>query len=430
MKALHCINSFLEGVGKNIIDFCLVDFDLTVNDDNIFETMISEEKTNINFQSDIHYNESLNKEQQNAYDIILDCVLNDKNGMFFIDDPGGTGKTYLYKALLFGVRSRNLIALSTALSGVAESLLPAGRTGHSRFKISLEVSCDMRYSVSKQSVLGKLLALSRLIIWDEIPMVHKYAFEALDKMLRNVTGCQLSFGGKVVCGRDFRQVLPVVQRRTKDIMKASLVSSHLWPSFTQLALTENMRAKLDPSFCEYLLKIGNGIERTHSCQMITFPEDITIHFEDEFKSLKELIDIVFFNFQTYGDNLHIIMSRIILTPKNEYADLINNMLLKEIPREKNVILAEIGIGEYCGKQLFLPRIPFIPLEGDKQSVPFKRTQFLIRLCFAMTINKSQGQTLDFVGLYLPESVFFHGQFCVVVRYCVVLNTNTIGEVDI
>ncbi|XP_022851121.1 ATP-dependent DNA helicase PIF4-like [Olea europaea var. sylvestris] len=217
MKALHYINSFLEGVGNNIIDFCLVDFDLTVNDDDIFENMIAEETTNTNFQSDIHYSKSLNKEQQNTYDIILDFVLNDKNVMFFIDGPEGTGKTYLYKALLFGVRSRNLIALATASLGGAASLFLASPKGHSRFKISLEGSPDMQCSVSKQSALGKFLALARLIIWDETPMVHKYAFEVLDKMLRDITECQLPFGEKVVvCGGDFRQVLPVLQRGTKD----------------------------------------------------------------------------------------------------------------------------------------------------------------------------------------------------------------------
>ncbi|KAJ9547061.1 hypothetical protein OSB04_019604 [Centaurea solstitialis] len=46
--------------------------------------------------------------------------------------------------------------------------------------------------------------------------------------------------------------------------------------------------------------------------------------------------------------------------------------------------------------------------------PFKlkRKQFPIRLSFSMTINKAQGQTIPNVGVYLPESVFSHGQIYV------------------
>jgi ATP-dependent DNA helicase PIF1 len=43
---------------------------------------------------------------------------------------------------------------------------------------------------------------------------------------------------------------------------------------------------------------------------------------------------------------------------------------------------------------------------------FKRKQFPIRLSFAMTVNKSQGQTIPNVGVYLPAPVFFHGQLYV------------------
>ena len=51
-------------------------------------------------------------------------------------------------------------------------------------------------------------------------------------------------------------------------------------------------------------------------------------------------------------------------------------------------------------------------EDEKLPLPFKRTQFPVRLCFAMAINTAQGQTLDFVGIHLREPVFFHGQLYV------------------
>ena len=51
-------------------------------------------------------------------------------------------------------------------------------------------------------------------------------------------------------------------------------------------------------------------------------------------------------------------------------------------------------------------IPRISLSPSEEEIPFnmRRKQFPIRLGFAMTINKSQGQTYNEVGVSLPTPV--------------------------
>ena len=75
----------------------------------------------------------------------------------------------------------------------------------------------------------------------------------------------------------------------------------------------------------------------------------------------------------------------------------------------HLIEAKILTGKCAGEMVTIPRIS---LNSTNCPVEFSRFQFPVKVCFAMTINKSQGQTLKVAGLYLEEPCFSHGQFYV------------------
>lgn len=75
----------------------------------------------------------------------------------------------------------------------------------------------------------------------------------------------------------------------------------------------------------------------------------------------------------------------------------------------NLIEATILTDKSKGEDCLIPRIPMIPTDMPFQ---FTRLQYPVRLSFAMSINKAQGQTLNVCGVNLEESCFSHGQLYV------------------
>ena len=73
-----------------------------------------------------------------AYNAILHQVQENKGGIFFLDAPGGMGKTFILNLLLAKIRQRKKIALAVASSGIASTLLRCGRTAHFAFKLPLK----------------------------------------------------------------------------------------------------------------------------------------------------------------------------------------------------------------------------------------------------------------------------------------------------
>ena len=98
-----------------------------------------------------------------------------------------------------------------------------------------------QYATSKITPIWE----AALIIWDEVPMQHKFCFEGVDRSLKDVTGkYSKMFGGIPTVFGDFAQILPVVKKGTRaSTVSASFQSSYLWQNMKLLRVTENMRIR-------------------------------------------------------------------------------------------------------------------------------------------------------------------------------------------
>jgi PIF1 helicase. len=95
-------------------------------------------------------------------------------------------------------------------------------------------------------------------------MSHKASVETLDRAMRDLRNSNCPIGGcTVLFSGDFRQILPVITRRTRaDEVNASLKRSYLWSHITKCEPKTNMRIVLSSKdnrpFSIDLIQIGNG----------------------------------------------------------------------------------------------------------------------------------------------------------------------------
>ncbi|XP_035835715.1 uncharacterized protein LOC110897674 [Helianthus annuus] len=298
----------------------------------------------------------LTDEQRSVFEEIMAAVNGDNGGIFFLYGYGGTGKTFLWKTLSAAIRSKGQIVLNVASSGIASLLLDGGRTAHSRFNIPLNLTEDSVCNIKPESDVSKLLHETKLIIWDEAPMVHKHAFEALDRTMNDVFNIDPSlnsdiwFGGKVIVfGGDFRQILPVVPNGGRqEIVNASLCSSYLWSKCKLLRLTRNMRLTVGRStadieeinsFAKWLLDLGEGnVGGPNDGEAtIQIPQDLLI--TDESDPIASLIDFVYPSILQNIKNHNYFSERAILAPKNDVVHEINDRLLSMFPGEEREYLS-------------------------------------------------------------------------------------------
>ena len=428
-----------------------------------------------------------NDQQRAAFDQIDNAVHNKQPSIFFLNAVGGTGKTFLFSALLAKWRSSRKIVHAVASTGIAALLLPGAVTAHSKFRVPIEILPHSSCSLDARSTQGKSLIASEAILWDEAPMSGKDVVECVERLLRDLTGNRnLLFGGKIfVFGGDFRQTLPVIGRQGRaGTVSKTIQRCSFWSKVRVLNLTINERVKRNVDndegrrFADFLIQLGEGRLKLYpelGDNIIKLPDEHIFHND----SLEDFVRWCYPDIENSSSTINV-ASKAILAPKNEHVDRVNELcvslmqgalhifesgdsvkscssnaevglfpveylntitasglpphklaikvgapviLLRNLNQKRGLCngtrlvvkqvldrLLKVAVmnGTHSGTETWIPRIDHVTAENF---LPFtmNRRQFPIKLAFAMSINKSQGQSLNFTGLWLPEPVFAHGQ---------------------
>ncbi|XP_015945759.1 uncharacterized protein LOC107470851 [Arachis duranensis] len=218
-------------------------------------------------------------------------------------------------------------------------------------------------------------------------------------------------------------------------------------------------------FADWLLQIANGLFRDSSDgkSVIRIPDNLLLDIE--FLVLHDLVLYIYPNILLRTSSMDYFKDRSILSPTLDVMTEVNNHVMSLIPSNEKVYLSsdtllnedghleselytmsteslnalncsgipqhrlvlKIGVlvmlirnidqsnglchGHNIGEVVFIPKMNMVP-NNETLPIRFTRRQFPIMLCFAMTINKSQGQTPSTVGVYLSRPIFTHGQLYV------------------
>ncbi|XP_026428548.1 ATP-dependent DNA helicase PIF1-like [Papaver somniferum] len=290
-------------------------------------------------------------------------------------------------------------------------------------------------------------------------MIHRHAFEALERTVKDLMNERKDktkekvFGGKTLLfGGDFRHILPVIRGGSREnIVDASISRSRLWKHFHVFELSENMRLlngncnsaekQSISEFNKWILDLGDeklpakAIEgEDDEPTWIKIPDDLLIESGKEhvflsfdsispqsydFENAELLYNQEYLNSQKLsGVPNHVLRLKlnvpVMLTRNiNPSAGLCNGTRLIVTRIMARTIQVKIITGSAAGQSAVISRIVIQPTETH---LPFilRRVQFPIKVCFSTTINKSQVQSIDNVGIYLPNPIFCDGQLYVAV----------------
>lgn len=396
----------------------------------------------------------LSDEQQGVVDEIVEKAKAGEGGVYFLTGKAGTGKSTVSREIIKELSGSIVVTAPTGIAAVNVG----GQTLHSFFKLSTDFTQLAKRE--KLSALKETLEKTKLILVDEVSMVRADVLDAVDVRLRETLEIDEPFGGKLMLFvGDNWQLEPVLGPQEKDMFYDRGYASTFWfdakvfDSSKSLfpcqihatELTVVFRQKGDDQFLDALnaARKGNGIGLPVFNSKAGYPDPGA-----------DAIKICFANWKVDEINSRM-LSNVKSTPKSYFAEITGRwtehpadselvlkvgakvMVIKNVRDDQHQLVANGTVGTVTslsdesvsvrlddGREITLTRDVWEQLEYEVNSlgeigasVAGEFKQIPLRLAYAITAHKSQGQTYARCHLVLEGPSFSHGQTYVALSRC-------------
>ncbi len=354
----------------------------------------------------------------------------------FLTGSAGTGKTYVLNQYIQYLKERRIPVSITASTGIAATHLE-GTTIHAWSGIGIKNSLSMGNlrELKEKKYLKKNIDNSRVLIIDEISMLHRKQFDMVNEVLKFFKETDEPFGGiQIIISGDFFQLPPIGDQNETNRDKFAFMSqSWLDADFTICYLTEQFR-QTDNQLNEILNEIRSGTVSESSKEILSSnnhiiasiePTKLYTHNIDVNRINTEQLKLVkgknkIFRAKIKGNlKLAETVKKSILAPENLILKVGAKVMFVKNNYEKGYLNGSLGnVIKYNDDGV--PIIRLINgyeitaeheewrIEDEKGKLLVSYTQIPLRLAWAITVHKSQGMTLDSATMDLSKT-FEKGQ---------------------
>ncbi len=367
-------------------------------------------------------------------DKALSILKSGKN--IFLTGSAGTGKTYVLNQYIQYLKERRVPVSITASTGIAATHLE-GTTIHAWSGIGIKNSLSIGNlrELKEKKYLKKNIDNSRVLIIDEISMLHKKQFDMVNEVLQFFKETDESFGGiQLIISGDFFQLPPIGDHGETNRDKFAFMSqAWLDADLTICYLTEQFRhtdnllndilneirsGNVSQSTKAILSSNKNELESIEPTKLYTHNIDVDRINTEQLQLIKGKNKI--FRAKIKGNlKLAETVKKSILAPENLILKIGAKVMFVKNNYEKGYLNGSLGnVIKFNNENIPIVRLlngyeitaeyEEWRIEDEKGRLLVSYTQIPLRLAWAITVHKSQGMTLDSATMDLSKT-FEKGQ---------------------